>query len=82
MWNNFDFSELSKLGNQLNEVLHKAKTDIESRVDDALGIPVGAGSTEGQNGAAGTGGGEAHSPASAAFVGRPARSAFPRAGAA
>jgi hypothetical protein len=55
MWNNFDFTELSKLGNQLNEVISKAKNDVESRIDNALGVPPTEGAPKIENGAAASG---------------------------
>jgi hypothetical protein len=50
MWSNFDFTELSKLGNQVTEAINKAKNDVESRIDNALGVPPTESTEASQNG--------------------------------
>lgn len=56
MWSNFDFSELSKLGNTVTEAINKAKNDVESRIDNALGVPPTESTEASQNGQAASGG--------------------------
>lgn len=36
MWSNFDFTDLSKLGSQLGEVIQKAKDEVDRSLDKAF----------------------------------------------